>query len=299
MNKIWATLFFLIFPIVLFANKIDSLKTVADVEKFIRSQDTNFKKIQIPSLKMIYRDSLKLNLAETIGVKTWQKIDFDNNGITDLLFFGQFNEKGECILFAAIDEGDKIKFHSFDNKYYSLLYPTIRGDNYQLFLTLFKGYKSSKDTILIKDTTILIYKFGAFVDFNNKPKTYKIEKIELKAFGCEGICPIFNLRIKANQKATFKAIKYNAIHGNYKCKVDSIHYSIIIDLLNYADFSNLKNEYGSRYTDGPDCILKITYNNGQIKTIRNNDWNGPYSLCSVIWKLFELRKNQSWNHRLF
>lgn len=299
MNKIWATLFFLIFPIVLFANKIDSLKTVADVENFVRLQDTNFKKIQIPSLKMIYRDSLSLNLAETIGVKTWQKIDFDNNGITDLLFFGQFNGKGDCILFAAIDEGAKIKFHSLDNMSYSLLFPTVRCDNNQIFLDLLMGFNSSRDTVPIKDTAILVYKFGSFMNFNNKPITYKIEKIELEAFGCEGVCPIFKFSIKSNCKSYYKAIKFNALRGNYGCKIDALQYSEIIDLLNYADFPNLKNEYGPRYSDGPDCILKITYNNGQKKVIRNNYWHGSYSLNSVILKLFNMRKNQNWSHRLF
>ena len=119
-------------------------------------------------------------------------------------------------------------------------------------------------------------------------------------------------KINKDKTGLFNAVKYNSeteifpfeipgkrgsskeIKGVFRTVVTDNSYSNIIDLLNYIDFPNLKNNYAVSWTDDQRCTLTITYNNGQKKEIRDYGLIGTYGLDRVYQLFFDLRFNQKW-----
>jgi len=162
--------------------------------------------------------------------------------------------------------------------------------------------KLQNNVINLSETvsTTLIYKYGNLVEYNKSPTDNHIEKIEFKAGGCFGTCPIYELTIDKHQSASFVAKGNNFDPFNYgnegffKGKIKDDDYGHLISLLNYIDFIKLNNEYTVPWTDDRTGILKITYNNGNIKTISDYGMVGTYGLKSVYELLEDLRFNQKW-----
>ncbi len=78
----------LLFSTPVFANEIDDLKTDEDVESFMQKQNKKFKDFHVASIKTLYYDPLQQKIADSLGIKPWQKVDFDNNELSDLLVYG-------------------------------------------------------------------------------------------------------------------------------------------------------------------------------------------------------------------
>ena len=58
-------------------------------------------------------------------------------------------------------------------------------------------------------TIPIIYKYGTFIERNEKKKEYNIESIEFNAQGCVVGCPEFIISIDKNKNGIFNAINYN------------------------------------------------------------------------------------------
>ena len=69
------------------------------------------------------------------------------------------------------------------------------------------------------------------------------------------------------------------------------------EILNYCEFDNLDKEYTVMHTDDQTGDLKITYNNGKVKTISDYGMIGTYGLKILYKKLAELRFNQKWRKK--
>ena len=132
-----------------------------------------------------------------------------------------------------------------------------------------------------KDTLIevkIIFKFGEFVKFNDKPSEHKIEKIEL---GIGGEISWTTIEISKNRKLRTQHFIFGNKRGLYRYRVHKISkkdYQNIVDYLNYMNFLSLKDEYPVLAYDGGGSVLTITYDNGQIKKIRDNGLGSPFSL---------------------
>lgn len=145
----------------------------------------------------------------------------------------------------------------------------------------------------------LVYKFGDFIEENQTSTIHIIEKIEYSTTACFGTCPIFNLTINENKVAQWNAEEYNEINkkvvrGIFNSKITEDKYNEIVNLLNYIDFETLQDNYAVRWTDDQSSTLKITYDNGKIKSIHDYGLIGTYGLDRVYQLLFKLRENQKW-----
>ncbi len=92
---------------------------------------------------------------------------------------------------------------------------------------------------------------------------------------------------------------YNKINnkeasGNFNSKIMEDKYNDIVNLLNYVDFETLKDNYAVGWTDDQSSTLKITYDNGKVKSIEDYGLIGTYGLDRIYQLLFELRENQKW-----
>lgn len=149
----------------------------------------------------------------------------------------------------------------------------------------------------------LIFKFNDFIEYNPLPKEYTIEKIEYGTEGCFGQCPIFSMEINKDGTFVFTAKEYNytkpwqkgeLLEGVYSATIKKESLSELTELLNYIDFSNLKDNYNVTWTDDQTAVLKVTYNNGKVKTITDYGLQGTYGMRRLHKMFFSLRTNQNW-----
>ncbi len=275
-----------------FYNKIDNIKTVDDIDKLLESIDKKRFEAFVVREKLELENVACEDLANEIQAKPWTKADFDNNGYSDILIIGDSGRDSIVVL----DRGkNNFMFIGLNKKIFpDCSLPVVANTDGNALINYYqdgKYYKKGRQV----DPKVLIYKFGDFVERTDSSQTYKIEKIEYKTSGCFGTCSIFELTIDSNKKATYKPIAFNKKKkGTFKGTIRNFEYDELIGLLNYIDFSNLKDRYSVNWTDDQSSQLAITYNDGKVKKINDYGLIGTFGLSRVYEIMFNLRENQSW-----
>ncbi|HXP49907.1 MAG TPA: DUF6438 domain-containing protein [Bacteroidia bacterium] len=302
-----------------FANKIDELKNDSDVNMFLQSIDSTY---QLSSAELFIGDAHYKVAMDSMGVKLWQKADLDNNGTTDLLVHVWSSYSDELLL-AILDIGGKFSVRYLstqgDPKDYI---PVIKNVNNKTLLILYTDTRRDSATydaddvfkllelhkVAAEDT--LIFNFNAFIDYNVNPAKNRIKSITYTTEACFGTCPVFTLNIKEDRKAIYTATEYNvheyidqegkkrykADTGQYNSTVDIEHFNKLVNLLNYLDFTKLKDTYKVDWTDDAGCTLTITYDDNKVKKIYDYGEIGTFGLKEVYNVLFSIRDTQRWVH---
>jgi hypothetical protein len=253
-------------------NEIDVIEYNKDVNTFLLKTlgDKNYYYVDN---FVRFDNNICRELFDSLRIETWDKLDIDQNGFTDL-----FCITGSNHAFCILDSGVN-KF------YYKAL--TTNGLDCQLFSAdSDSNYIKLYDSFWVnafpyKDTLVeekIIFKFGEFIKFNDKPSDHKIEKIEL---GFGGEISWTKIEIRKNRKLRTQHFIFGSKRGFYRNRVHKISktdYQNIVDYLNYLNFTALKDEYPTLALDGGGSVLTITYDNGQIKKIRDNGLGSPFSL---------------------
>ena len=291
------------------SSKIDSLKTISEIEQFIYTSDSNYsffklkRIIDFPKKDIMYEvgiaiaDSLKIN-------KSFYKEDLDNNGYRDLIVTGSTSYNDIFYSFTLLNYSkDSIKIIDTRPMRHTFTIPKIVYVEKQPLVEIYYPDMFDWKTQKIKKIKRLVtVKFGNYIEFNESPKISNIEKIEFSTTGCFGTCPIFEIVLNKDKTAIFKPHRYNLTETEneekqiFQTKVDSRTFNEIITILNYIDFPKLQNDYSVSWTDDQSSTLKITYNNGKIKTIRDYGLTGTYGLRKLYDFLFRVRKSQNWKN---
>ncbi|MEZ0128909.1 DUF6438 domain-containing protein [Flavobacterium sp. LBUM151] len=300
-------------------SEIDNLKTKLEIEKFIQKSDTNYKKYELKKIQDFNRkydnDSVNKILANKLNIKTYYtKADFDNNGYTDLLVIGDnhtcFGEEESCSFspIVLMNYGNnKTKLYRIDLEWGKSIVPKVEYINSQPFLVVYKqnlvDWKKKKYT---ESKTILTFKFGNFIEYNKNPKKYIITKIEFNTSGCFGTCPVYKLTLNRDSLSVFNAQFYNFSddinnygkeEGVFSVKISKTKFDKLGEYLNYCDFENLNKDYSVMHTDDQTGDLKITYNDGKVKTISDYGMVGTYGLKTFYDKLAGLRFSEKWKKK--
>ncbi|MFC3161320.1 hypothetical protein SAMN05443633_101398 [Chryseobacterium arachidis] len=288
-----------------FPSEIDVLKTENEVETMIHKMGKNYKNFKIKKIENFKEEQGEnkycKTIADSLGIdKSFYKADFDHNGYTDLLAIGDYYDF--CI-FVLMNYGkDSLKINKLTRRSFQYCtFPKIDNDSiiHYFYMSQPNWFTSEKSKLTKKD---LIFKFGDFIEYNSKPASYDIEKIEYETTTCFGTCPKFYISIEKDRNAFFKAEHYNTdkiknkkeIKGNFKTLLKKNNYDEIKNLLNYIDFPNLEDNYSVTWSDDQTSTLKITYNNGKVKEIKDYGLIGTYGLNRIYQLFFELRFNQNW-----
>lgn len=296
-------LFLLLFLIFFtYANKVDLLKTDKDVETFVFKQLKNNNALPVFKINDLYKTDIQRNIAIKLGVKTWQKADFNRDGRTDLLVYFKFRDDYDNNLVVFIDQGNFFSQIELGDFWFmkDLYYPIVYFDDNQPLLKLYSGCNyCSENMKIISDTATLIYKFGNFIEYVKDIPTRKIEKISITTSPCEGNCSTFVFSIDSNRVAKYFDLIYkNAdipdFGDEYVSEVDSAKYAELIEIMNCIDFVNLNESYISGWQDLPDYTLRITYNGGLTKIIEDYGAKGTYGLRMIYDLLFEIKSTQKW-----
>lgn len=291
------------------ASKIDSLNSVASIENFIISNDSTlkgYKLKRIQDFEVTYNaEKTGVMIADSLNIqKSYYKADFDNNGYQDLLVIGDFYSNNLMYPFVFLNYGkDSIKTINAKVNRHAFVVPKISIINREPFLEIYSADYVNYDIEKVKKRKEkLTFKYDNFIEYNPNPEIHDIERIEFSTTGCYGTCPVFDIDINSDKTAVFKPHYFNFSQDNnakeekgiLKTKLKEKDFSEIIELLNYIDFPQLKNDYSVSWTDDQSCTLKITFDNGKVKTIKDYGLVGTYGLNRFYNMLFDLRKNQKW-----
>lgn len=295
--------------------EIDSISTNEQIKNYLTNIDTNYKYFNPQSIQHVTSvnsptiDSIMKITAKGLNInKSFYKTDFDNNGYTDLLVLGGWGETNHYSSYVIMNFGKKKKPKLIDmNKDMQLLdVPKVLLIKNEPFLMMYSPKKMRGSTAKITDTTStkLTFKYGGFAEYNKNPFENHIEKVEFKTSPCFGTCPVYQLTINKDKSARFLAEHYNfnknrrdttfENEGFFNAKINDADYIQLVNLLNYIDFKNLKDEYSVSWTDDRSATLTITYGNGKTKTIEDYGMIGTHGLSSVYDLLAEMRFNQKW-----
>jgi hypothetical protein len=272
----------------MFANRIDSLKTDQDVVEFLKTLEENFRSdkyqaIQLRSTETIRQDLNCDGIADKWQVKNWEKTDFNRDGLMDLVIMLYWYDYG---VYVVMDNGNnKFKLHTLSYNIFEkceLAKPVaINGEQFLLF-----SEKKAIDT--------LTYKNIGFVELNRHPSNYNIDSVEFRTGYCYGSCPVFSIKFDKDGHAEYDAGTYNPKEGKFFATLQKDKLETILGLINYLSIRNLKDNYNVSWTDDQTAWLRIRFADGTIKEIKDYGLKGTFGLRLIYSIFFDLRSNQDW-----
>jgi hypothetical protein len=282
----------------LYANEIDRLNTLIDVQKFL------VEKVDVKwANRRIFSDSIKGK--DYLSENNFFRIDLDRNGLTDLIVRGIY-------LFIITDHGDGAYKLSFVDR------GTFLINRYLLFDILKKGkpaYNIEELPILVVNrvgneiTTSafsdgssivklkfdsLVFKFNDLIEYNATPDNFEIEELTVSTTGCFGACPVFELTIKRDRTVAFHAIQNNKVSGKFTGTIDKKTITALNETVNYIKLKSLKKLYKVNWTDDQTIVLKIKLTNGITKQINDYGGIGTFGLTNLYNQLFGIIDNTGW-----
>lgn len=286
----------------LYANKIDSLKTDKDVLEFLKSSISDFRSatlnpIELRSTETLRRDLNCGGIADEWQIMNWEKADFNNDGRTDLLVHVYWYDYG---VYVIMDRGDgtfKLLTLSYNIHEKCVMAKPVKSGNQTLLLFYEKKQIYGRPTNDIKSANpidSLVYKFGNFVELNREPSAYGIDSIEYRTSYCYGSCPVFSISSDNDGNAIYDAGTYNPKQGKFSARIKNENLEEILGLIDYLSIKNLDNNYSVPWTDDQTCWLRIKFNDGTVKEIRDYGLKGTFGLRLLYNIFFDLRGNQDW-----
>ena len=302
-------LLFFSFAVTASANAIDSLKTDNDVLKFMLKVDSYLTYKGNPIVTIAPTDTLlKLlscnDVARQWGVKTWQKIDFNEDGKTDLLVTLKMSDG--FYVFAFIDKGDDI-FNSL-----RISKGLLFGDNCQIawpakiagkqMLVFYsktsyvkgKGSDGQWKSITELKTDTLIYLYDDFIEYNPKVKNYAIKSISINSRPTAWDGLEYTANIQADGKATYYASRFKSKNGYFTGTISTDKLNELKSLLNYIQIKKLKDNYQVLWTDDQTVDYEIVFENGTVKKISDYGTIGTFGLRRLYSFLHDLRLSEYW-----
>lgn len=302
-------------------SKIDSLTTELQIKDYLIALDSNYKSFHLKNIPQLglgdnpIEDKIKKAAAKKGITGSFFKEDFDNNGYTDLLVIGGTTVTSTAFKgkrynmdwYVILNYGSTAKIVPMRLNRRTMAVPEIISVNEGVSIRVLTYEITDFHLPFTYDSISknLVYKYNSFTEYNKSPIDNTIEKIEFSAGPCFGTCPIYKLTINNNKSSTFFAEQYNfsediihdsipANEGFFKGKINDKEYNQLVNLLNYIDFKNLKNNYAVGWTDDRSATLIITYNNGKTKEIYDYGMSGTYGLKAIYSILGDMRFKQKW-----
>ncbi|REG86030.1 DUF6438 domain-containing protein [Winogradskyella sediminis] len=248
-----------------------------------------------------------------------KKTDLDNNGFTDLVVnayvpliivlnngdkdFKELNFRNtkffsdnepELDSIAEIGNEKVLIFETEIQEFDDEEYPNIKIKKNQEALSYNSKTKESEWTIRDVKYKVdsLTVKFGELVEYKNiKPKVNRIKELYFSTTGCFGSCPIFDIKLDSERNLEYNGKKFTNHSGLKSFRLNQTDYDNVIGLIEYAELKKLKSFYSVNWTDDQTGILKVIYENGEVKEIQDYGLQGTINLKAIYKKLFEINKN--------
>jgi hypothetical protein len=283
-----------------FANRIDDLKTAKDVEAFVTSIDTNIQKsisqgqpfYVIPDSTLACDENYGALVTKS-GIRSWEKIDLNGDGRTDLLVHGG------CFgtaVFVAIDMGGDLYklyrlFKRFDTDLEVARAVQVNG---QTVLILYG--QSCKGESIVKSRDTLIYRDEGFVEYQAHPAHYHIAYITFTAGGCPmGTCQAYRIRINEEGSARYVASSYIPNEGVYTGNLNAADLGRIKGLVNYTRFRAIREPFEDcSVMDAGIWTIEVGFADGSKKRYDVRGDQAPFGLLAIEDFFSEIRQTQRW-----
>jgi hypothetical protein len=272
------------------ANEIDQLQSLGEVTDFLQKYDRRFQE------EMLF----KPGTADTLGYgqSRFFKLDLDGNGLTDLVVDGKY------LLAVTAASNRTYRLHFIDRRNsgsarYAQLHRLVYvGTTPLLVVKTGREHFDLSSNRVSSEARVdsLVFKFGGFIEYQAASAQLPIARLTFSALGCFGTCPVFELTIRADRRATCHAIRYNSnLRGHFRGIIDTAAYNPLLATLQYLQLSALKDAYAVDWTDDQTVKLEVTFTNGQVKRLEDYGGVGTYGLANLYAQLFALRETQTWD----
>ena len=289
---------------------INNLQTNEQVQSFIKTLDSSYSGVSIIRPEPILEYYELVDSLTRFGASPWEKADFDNNGLTDLLFNG-FNTDTlngyycSRLSIAILDMGNgsfRVKPLNLYNYQDYFAARTITINNKAYINTCRFAYQDNEAHTAYEakyEHDTLTYTFDEFIELS-KPGNYAIEGIRY--------CSKTGFRLEQGYRIDIygdSAILETGpvpLFGSdsmepghiAKARIDTATWSRIKAILQYMDCSHLKEFYRAPWTHGIPASLRIKYDGGKIKKISDYGLKGTYGLKVMHNLLADLKKTLHW-----
>lgn len=278
-----------------FANRIDDLKTDADVTRFINSLHISNDSLRLASLSEIINKRCHVNALQHI--ETWQKADFNNDGKTDLLAIASV-DGSQIINLVVMDTGNNhFKFFVIN---YSLAFQcefitAVNKNNQQLLIFHQANFSyDAKTPVRDEMTDTLTYNFNAFIEQNKHVANQHIKYLILRSGPCFGACPIQEIDIYKTGEARYLAGRSKK-QGTFHSKINQVRLDSLVSLINYINIAQLNDNYAVSWTDFPTCYLTVAFDDGSLKKITDYGERGTFGLRALYDMVWGFIPSQKWS----
>ena len=264
------------------ANEIDGLKTDKQVLAFIKKLSSKDERIAETSFYKPYSyDKKTQKTADSLGVKNWIKIDFDQNGETDLIAFNLYDLQQIVAVFSINGKYKKINSTWSVGFKYSLTYPIIKNIDSKNLILIYHNQRTSNRIKLGEDLNYtpiecdtIHYEKGMFLNYYQNLEKHTIESIDIKSTNND-VGGERNMKIDfRNLKDSCFEISYNysttyPIKEIFTYKLTQSEILKIKYLIEGSNFPTLKNNNKYNLSHHNKYSIEIIYDNGKVKKIED------------------------------
>lgn len=238
------------------ANEIDGLKTDKQVLVFIKKLSLKDERIAETSFDKPYSNDKKTQkTADSLGVNNWVKIDFDQNGETDLIAFNLYNLQQIVAVFSINGKYKKINSTWSVGFKYPLTYPIIKNIDSKNLILIYHNQRTSNRIKLGEDLNYtpiecdtIMFEDGMFLNYYKNPQKHIVESLSIKSYN-------------------------NDVGGEMNMEIDFINLkdSCFEISYNYSTTYPIKEIFTYKLTQSE--ILKIKYliEGSNFPTLKNNN----------------------------
>lgn len=243
------------------------------------------------------------SLEKVYHLQSFEKVDLDGNGLTDLIFNGAYyshsspsDSSANPLSLAILSFGHD----SFSVRNLSLeIFEDIAAHGISLDGKSYIQTIRATQNHLVNEYHIdtLAWLFNTFIE-KKPPAKRKIIRIDYNGSNSLAFWTDLTLRIAGDSsrliKERFEGGSGLNRGGIYLTQLDSNTSQRLYGLLEAIDFAGLKDSFSIDVRDADLGILKITYDDGQVKWITDYGTCGTYGLAEIHRLLYGLQETQYW-----
>ncbi len=281
------------------ANEIDDLKTDKQVLAFIKKLSPKDERNAGTSFDKPYSyDKKTQKTADSLGVKNWVKIDFDQNGETDLIVFNSSKFSYNMLVVTSINGKLKMLYPSNSGIRYHLVYPIIKRNKHKNLILIYHQDEIIKRPRYVDDETFytslacdtIHYENGMFLNYYQNLEKHSIESISIKSTNND-VGGEMNMEIDFRnlKDSCFKMQGYRELAEKYTYKLTNEEMLRVKYLIEQSNFRKLNNnlKYGMEHYQH--YQIEIIFDNGKVKKIEDVGGVVNYNFAEIYNMMYNFK----------
>ncbi len=280
------------------ANEIDGLKTDKQVLAFIKKLSPKDERIGRTSFNAHYSYGSKTQkTADSLGVKNWVKIDFDQNGETDLIAFNLYDLQQIVAVFSINGKYKKINSTWSVGFKYPLTYPIIKNIDGKKLILIYHNQRTSTRIKLGENLNYtpvecdtIHYENGMFLNYYPNLEKPKIKSISITRTSSE-VSGVVEMKINF---ITLKSDCFQS-EGKFPSKNGSTYKLTNAEILKFkyllenSNFVELNDNEHYNMDDCEQYKVKIIYDNDNEKEFEDVGGVVNYNFSEIYNMMYNFK----------